>query len=237
MRRREPAQHDNCTGNVIFACYKPRFAAREDFIVRSWIAPLLAAPLVFGAAPVFAQSNPSADQIINSLKPSGNLVLGGTRGIRRVTPPPGMAESAPRAHAVTRTPQIAAAKPMPAPAEAAPSAPSVNLTVNFATGSAELTPQARATLDELGRALSSNELSGYHFRIEGHTDTVGSPAYNRELSEQRAQAVVKYLADKFGVQPARLEAVGMGEAGLLVPTPPQTPEQRNRRVQVINLGA
>ena len=213
--------------------------------MRSLIAPLLVAPLIFGATPVFAQSNPSADQIIKSLKPTGNLVLGGTRGIRRVAVPPAAAATPAASHAVvpaasraaSNPPQIAAAKPLPAPEQAAPSAPSVNLTVNFALGSAELTPQARATLDELGRALSSHDLAGYHFRIEGHTDTVGAPAYNKELSEQRAQAVVKYLTDKFGVQPARLEAIGMGEAGLLVPTPPQTPEPRNRRVQVINLGA
>jgi len=49
--------------------------------------------------------------------------------------------------------------------------------------------------------------------------------------------VVDYVTKKYGVDPSRLQAVGMGEDGLLVPTPPQTPEPRNRRVQVINLGA
>ena len=116
-------------------------------------------------------------------------------------------------------------------------APSVNLTVQFANGSAELTPAAIKTLDELGRALSSPALSGYRFRIEGHTDTVGSPAYNMSLSQQRAASVASYLEQKFGVGAARLEAVGRGQEGLLVPTPDQTPEPRNRRVQVINLGA
>jgi outer membrane protein OmpA-like peptidoglycan-associated protein len=114
---------------------------------------------------------------------------------------------------------------------------SINLTVVFATDSAQLTSQAMAALDQLGRALSNSELSAYRFRIEGHTDTVGSSDYNRTLSEQRADAVVTYLATKFGVAPSRLQAVGMGEQGLLVPTPPQTPELRNRRVQIINLGA
>ncbi len=117
------------------------------------------------------------------------------------------------------------------------SGPAVNLTVNFATGSADLTPDAVRTLDELGSALSSKELAGYHFRIEGHTDTVGSAEYNRALSERRAEAVVDYIAKKFGVAPTRLQAVGMGEQGLMVPTPPQTAEPRNRRVQVVNLGA
>ena len=49
--------------------------------------------------------------------------------------------------------------------------------------------------------------------------------------------MVDYVAKKYGVEPSRLQAVGMGEEGLLVATPPQTPELRNRRVQVINLGA
>jgi outer membrane protein OmpA-like peptidoglycan-associated protein len=80
-------------------------------------------------------------------------------------------------------------------------------------------------------------LSGYKFRIEGHTDTVGSAAYNKALSERRAEAVVGYIAKKFHVDPSRMQAVGMGEEGLLVATPPETAEPRNRRVEVINLGA
>jgi len=130
--------------------------------------------------------------------------------------------------------------PMATPAvatEAVPAAPSANLTVNFATGSAELTPQAIQALNELGRALSSKDLAAYKFRIEGHTDTVGTPDANRALSEQRAEAVVSYITSHFGVDATRLQAVGMGEEDLAVPTPPQTPEPRNRRVLVVNLGA
>jgi OmpA-OmpF porin, OOP family len=203
--------------------------------VRSLFAPLIAAPLIFAAVPAFAQGNPSADQIINSLKPTGNLTAGGTRGIRLGAPPPASSTSAPVVHATTRPTHVASTRPGATAAESG--GPSVNLTVDFATGSARLTPQAMATLDQLGKALNSSQLAGYHFRIEGHTDTVGAPGYNKTLSEQRAEAVVSYLSSKFGVQPARLEAVGMGEDGLLVPTPPQTAEPRNRRVQVVNLGA
>jgi len=125
----------------------------------------------------------------------------------------------------------------PATAQAEATGPSVNLTVNFPTGSADLTPEAMATLDQLGAALSSSALASYRFRIEGHTDTVGSKEYNRSLSERRAEAVVNYIVTKYGVQSSRLQAVGMGEQGLLVSTPDQTPEPRNRRVQVVNLGA
>jgi outer membrane protein OmpA-like peptidoglycan-associated protein len=212
--------------------------------VRFLVASIIIAPLVLGSGPGFAQGNPSASQIINSLKPSGNLVMGGTRGIR-VAPSGDAAAPAP---SPPQQPRVASSRPVavPAAASSAPAASAqapasgqgqVNLTVNFANGSAELTPDAIRTLDELGQALSSKELEGFHFRIEGHTDTVGSPEYNRSLSERRAEAVVDYIARKYGVQATRLQAVGMGEQGLLVPTPPQTPEPRNRRVQVINLGA
>jgi len=198
--------------------------------MRCLIAPMVIAPLVL-SLPAFAQGSPSADQIINSLRPSGNLVQGGTRGIRVTNPSTDAAAPA----APAQQPRVAANRPGPvAPGQ---SAPSVDLTVNFETGSAVLTQDAMRTLDELGRALASKELAGYRFRIEGHTDTVGSREYNRLLSERRAASVVGYVAKQYGVDPSRLQAVGMGEDGLLVPTPEQTPEPRNRRVQVINLGA
>jgi len=203
--------------------------------VRSLIAPIIVVPLVLGSLPVLAQGNPSADQIINSLRPSGNLVLGGTRGIR-LAPAGGAASATP---SPTQQPRIASSRPVTEAASSAAahsSGPAVNLTVNFAAGSADLTPDAIHTLDALGQALSSKDLAGYRFRIEGHTDTVGSQEYNHALSERRAEAVVNYVAKKFGVDPSKLQAVGMGEDGLLVQTPPQTPEPRNRRVQVINLG-
>lgn len=198
--------------------------------MRSLITSIIVAPLVLGSLPAFAQ-NPSASQIINSLKPSGNLVSGGTRGIRLAAPSGDTTQPSAKS-SPTQQPRVASSKPV-----ATPAGPAVNLTVNFANGSADLTPDAMKTLDELGQALSSNELSAYKFRIEGHTDTVGSPAYNKSLSERRAEAVVGYIAKKFNVDPSRLQAVGMGEEGLLVTTPPQTAEPRNRRVEVINLGA
>ena len=108
--------------------------------------------------------------------------------------------------------------------------------MQFATGSAELTPAAVTALDELGKALSSSELASYRFRIEGHTDTVGSKSYNQTLSERRADAVAGYIEHKYGVSNGRLDAVGLGSTHLLVQTPDQTPEARNRRVEVINLG-
>jgi len=175
----------------------------------------------FLAVPAHAQSNPSAQQIINSLKPTG-MLSDTTRGIRPLGPggsaSPGMAPMA------------------PGMAMSAEPAPSTNLDIVFGSGSATLTPEATAELDQLGKALTSSTLASYHFKIIGHTDTTGLPAANQTLSEQRAAAVKVYLETKFGVPDTRLEAEGVGEADLLVATPPQTPELVNRRVQVINLG-
>jgi OmpA-OmpF porin, OOP family len=212
----------------------------EDFVMRGFVKPIAAVPLALlaltGVGRV-AHAQQSADSIINSLKPSGNLATGATRGIKlggspAAAPAPAAAPSS--THAVSTS--SAPSRPKPAPAAAAESGPSVNLTVNFPSGSAELTAGARASLDGLGKALSSEDLKSFRFRIEGHTDNVGSADENRTLSQKRAEAVVSYLTSQYKVEPARLEAVGMGQDKPLVDAPPQTPEARNRRVQVINLG-
>ena len=90
-------------------------------------------------------------------------------------------------------------------------------------------------LSTIGKALSSPELSGSRFRIEGHTDTVGNREGNRSLSARRAATVVDYLSQKFGIDRGRLESMGKGEDALLVPTGDQVDEPRNRRVRIVNI--
>lgn len=194
------------------------------------IAATAAAALLCAGVTAHAQSSPSANQIINSLKPTGPIGSG-TRGIRPVSPTaPATGTTAPATAPATATTKTAASGAPVKP-------PSVNLTVQFRSDSADLTPQAMRALDELGRALTSADLSAYRFRIEGHTDTVGTAESNKSLSERRAAAVAEYLEKKFAVSASRLETVGMGDTALLVATPPQTDEPRNRRVQVINIGS
>jgi len=164
--------------------------------------------------PAFAQGSPNADQILKALTPTNDM-NNATRGIRLGNAPTG-------------------ASPASTPAAAGPS---VSLNVDFATGSADLTEAATRSLDQLGQALANPTLSAYHFRVEGHTDTVGSASLNKTLSERRAEAVVSYLTTKYHIDPSRLQAIGVGENGLLVQTPPQTPEARNRRVLVVNVGS
>jgi OOP family OmpA-OmpF porin len=194
---------------------------RNPAIHATLAGALLAATALFGTAS--AQTNPSAQQIINQLKPSGSL-SDTTRGIKPLAPSGAMASASSSSMA-----------PMtPRPAEQA--APSANLDVDFQSGSAKLTPQAIASLDQLGKALTSSTLAAYNFKIVGHTDTVGDSTTNQTLSEQRAAAVKYYLETKFNVASTRLQSQGVGDSDLLVQTPPNTAEQSNRRVQVINLG-
>ena len=122
-------------------------------------------------------------------------------------------------------------------AEAAP-APSGwigDLLVTFPFDSAEITPTARQTLDVLGEALTDGRLSADRFEIAGHTDGVGDEGYNTTLSERRAQAVVNYLSDHFGIPRERLLGRGYGETFLADPQDPGDPE--NRRVEIMNLGS
>jgi outer membrane protein OmpA-like peptidoglycan-associated protein len=110
-----------------------------------------------------------------------------------------------------------------------------DLRVTFPFDSAEITPEARQTLDTLGAALLDGRLSADRFEIAGHTDGVGAEQYNAALSERRAQAVVNYLSENFGLPRERLVGRGYGKAYLADPEDPRNPI--NRRVEILNLGS
>jgi outer membrane protein OmpA-like peptidoglycan-associated protein len=112
---------------------------------------------------------------------------------------------------------------------------SVDLYVNFAYNSADLTGDARITLDQLGGALRDPRLSGFTFMVAGHTDAKGSVDYNQKLSERRAEAVRDYMISQYGIAAERLSAVGFGKSQLLDPSRPE--DGVNRRVQIINMTA
>jgi outer membrane protein OmpA-like peptidoglycan-associated protein len=118
-------------------------------------------------------------------------------------------------------------------AEEAPLA--VDLYVNFAYNSADLTGDARITLDQLGGALRDPRLAAFTFMVAGHTDAKGGVDYNQKLSERRAEAVRAYMISQYGIAAERLSAVGYGKSQLLDPSRPE--DGVNRRVQIINMTA
>lgn len=101
----------------------------------------------------------------------------------------------------------------------------VNSTVNFAFNSSVLDADARATL--MRQADWIKQFPEVRFTVYGHTDLVGSQAYNRALGLRRAQAAVAFLTSQ-GIDRSRLDAVAsFGETQPLVVT--EGRERRNRR--------
>jgi outer membrane protein OmpA-like peptidoglycan-associated protein len=107
----------------------------------------------------------------------------------------------------------------------------IDLEVYFEFGSARLTRRTREDLRALGRALASRELAPFRYLIAGHTDGVGDPRDNLDLSRRRAFAVKAHLVDNFPIDPRRLRAVGFGDMRLKRPERPEA--AINRRVEVI----
>ena len=68
--------------------------------------------------------------------------------------------------------------------------------------------------------------------IEGHTDSVGSDAYNLKLSDRRAKSVYDYLTSR-GVDPGRLSSIGKGESAPIADNETEEGRQQNRRVMLI----
>ncbi len=108
-------------------------------------------------------------------------------------------------------------------------------TINFATGSWEVSPdqipQLQALADAMLKVIEENPSTV--FMIEGHTDAVGSEEDNLSLSDRRAEAVAEILTTNFNIPPENLVTQGYGEQHLRVAT--DGPSRENRRVQVRNI--
>ncbi len=106
-------------------------------------------------------------------------------------------------------------------------------TATFRVGSAELSQDARALLDEAVGILTDNTATV--LTVEGHTDDVGSDEDNLALSEARAQAVVDYLVAG-GIDTARLTAIGYGESRPVADNDTADGRAENRRIQFVVEG-
>ncbi|MEJ8795484.1 OmpA family protein [Trinickia caryophylli] len=103
-----------------------------------------------------------------------------------------------------------------------------NRTIEFETGSATLTPQGRAILDQMAAVLA--KMTGKSVEIIGHTDNSGSRAANIALSQARADAVKGYLVVK-GVAPQSMATMGVGPDQPIASNDTDDGRARNRRIE------
>lgn len=129
--------------------------------------------------------------------------------------------------------EVTATRPPPGPDRVVltPSNIAISDKVQFETGKADLKPVSHALLDEVIAVLQANpQIELVH--VEGHTDSTGSPDFNRKLSKQRAESVVKYMASK-GIAKARIEPHGYGPDRPIADNAYDDGREANRRVEFI----
>jgi outer membrane protein OmpA-like peptidoglycan-associated protein len=96
---------------------------------------------------------------------------------------------------------------------------------------AVLKPESKPALDELARLLTSRPTLRLY--VVGHTDISGDLAHNRQLSEERARAVVKALVENYRIAADRLEGFGVGPLAPAATNATEPGRALNRRVEVV----
>jgi outer membrane protein OmpA-like peptidoglycan-associated protein len=195
----------------------------------------LAVALVAGTAGAFAQAPDLEQQILKSLLPDKSTAA--RPSVRSLTTTPAdVSRTADRQfidsikNRQTRSLTLDEREHI---ATIAKDRPSVDVEVNFDYNSAKIGPAAATSVTALGKALTSPELQGGTFVLAGHTDAKGSLPSNQDLSEKRADAIKRYLVDKFKIPAANLVTVGYGKTKLKTETEPFA--AANRRVQIVNM--
>ncbi len=103
--------------------------------------------------------------------------------------------------------------------------------IHFTPGSEEIMQGSYIVLDALGETMTS--FGNTYLRVEGNTDSTGSPTGNMTLSERRALAVKNYVLKNFpNIQPARFQTIGHGAANPVAPNTTETGRQLNRRTDI-----
>jgi outer membrane protein OmpA-like peptidoglycan-associated protein len=194
---------------------------------------LAAAAIAFtaGIGAINAAEEVTADKILNALKPKGL-----TRSLSGPAPTAKTMSAEDqqflKSLRTKRTRSLSAGERQKV-ATLTKERPSIDLTINFEYNSANITGQAQSTVNELGKALADPQLRGSVFLVAGHTDAKGGDEYNQKLSERRAEAIKKFLSEKYGIQAENLVTVGYGKTQLKNADNPAADE--NRRVQVVNM--
>jgi outer membrane protein OmpA-like peptidoglycan-associated protein len=193
---------------------------------------LIGVALTVSAGMAAAAEAVTSDQIVRALAPNKPV----TRGLS-MTPPAEPAVNAAEGKFVdslrnrnSRSLSIVEREQI---ASLASTKPNIDLEITFDYNSADISKKAKPAVEALGKALSNDDLKGSTFVVAGHTDGVGSDGYNQDLSERRAEAIKRYLTEKYGLAAADLVTVGYGKSKPKQAANPMDPA--NRRVQVVNM--
>ncbi len=103
--------------------------------------------------------------------------------------------------------------------------------VLFDFDKAQIRPDASQALAQLATVIRA--YPSENVQLDGHTDAKGDDAYNRKLSERRAEAVKRWLVDKETIEAGRLATRGWGEKRPVASNDDEAGRQRNRRVEVV----
>ena len=101
--------------------------------------------------------------------------------------------------------------------------------INFDFNRAEIKADSEPTLEQIAKLLK--ESSGLKLLVVGHTDNVGSFAFNTDLSQRRAAAVVTALVQRHGISKERLTPVGVSFASPMASNRTEEGRAKNRRVE------
>ena len=209
------------------------FSATKPFTAMLSIATIGVALSVYSATARAGDNNVTEDQIVRALTPEKKPLTRGLSVGPQADPAATAAEGkfvqtvrgrATRSLSVSEREEIAAI---------VKDKPKIDLEINFDYNSADISAKSLPSVQALGRALSNADLKGSTFVVAGHTDAAGGEAYNQELSERRADAIKRYLVDKYGINGTDLVTVGYGKSKLKDPNQPMS--EVNRRVQVVNM--
>jgi outer membrane protein OmpA-like peptidoglycan-associated protein len=111
--------------------------------------------------------------------------------------------------------------------------PIKTITVQFATGSAKLTPKAKATIDEAAVWVKTQNTKGWVMAVIGYADTTGNSQRNIDLSERRANAVIYYIVSKYKMPLNRLvQPFGYGQLEPVAENTSKAGRAKNRRVEI-----
>ena len=113
---------------------------------------------------------------------------------------------------------------------AAQPARALHFTLNFHENSSELTEDSKGVFEKVLAAIKQRDV--VDVVVVGHTDAVGTDAFNDDLARKRAEAIRDALLAR-GLAAGDVAAIGRGKRELLVPTPDGIAEPRNRRVEIV----